>query len=151
MSDLYDNDILTWSERQAALLRRVASGELVYDQVDWENVIGEIDCVGGSEVRAVASALRNAMQHKLCLLGWPNAPAAAHWQAEVRAALAEAADDFTESMRAKSDLAAIDRLARLGVERHVVDEGAPKVPLPDTCPWTLDGLLAEGKAALSRP
>jgi hypothetical protein len=26
MSDLYETDILTWSERQAALLRRVAAG-----------------------------------------------------------------------------------------------------------------------------
>ena len=35
----YDTDILIWSERQAALLRRVAAGERVNDQVDWENVI----------------------------------------------------------------------------------------------------------------
>ena len=42
MSD-YDTDILTWSERQAALLRRVGVGEKVNDQVDWENVIEEIE------------------------------------------------------------------------------------------------------------
>ena len=29
MSDLYDTDIVTWSERQAELLRRRAAGELV--------------------------------------------------------------------------------------------------------------------------
>ena len=38
MSDLYEDDILLWSERQAALLRRMAAGERLNDQVDWENV-----------------------------------------------------------------------------------------------------------------
>jgi hypothetical protein len=146
MSDLYDTDTLQWSEQQARLLRRVAAGELVND-VDWDNVIEEIESVGRSELRAVTSALRNAMQHKLYLLGWPNASPAARWQAEVRTILAQAADDFTESMRAKIDLAAHYRLARLGVARHIVDEGAPAAPLPDTCPWTLDEMLAEGRAA----
>jgi hypothetical protein len=28
MSDLYDSDIVTWSDRQADLLRRVAAGEV---------------------------------------------------------------------------------------------------------------------------
>jgi hypothetical protein len=37
MSD-YDTDLLLWSGRQADLLRRVAAGERVNDQVDWENV-----------------------------------------------------------------------------------------------------------------
>jgi hypothetical protein len=38
MSD-YDTDLLTWSERQAALLRRRAAGELMNDaEIDWANV-----------------------------------------------------------------------------------------------------------------
>jgi Domain of unknown function DUF29 len=43
MSDLYDTDILAWSKRQADLLRRVAAGERVNDQVDWGNVAEEIE------------------------------------------------------------------------------------------------------------
>jgi hypothetical protein len=31
MSELYDEDVLLWSERQARLLRRRAAGELVND------------------------------------------------------------------------------------------------------------------------
>src|SRR5690348_4666817 len=42
MSD-YDTDILTWSERQAALLRRRAAGELINDaDLDWLNIAEEI-------------------------------------------------------------------------------------------------------------
>ncbi len=43
MSDLYDADIVTWSERQADLLRRRAAGELVNDaEMDWSNIAEEI-------------------------------------------------------------------------------------------------------------
>jgi hypothetical protein len=57
MADIYDEDILLWSEQQAELLRRMAQGDRVNDQVDWENVAEEIVDVGRSELRAVASYL----------------------------------------------------------------------------------------------
>ena len=41
-SDLYDDDILWWSEQQAELLRRVAAGERVNDQL-----VEEIESGGG--------------------------------------------------------------------------------------------------------
>jgi len=46
MSDLYGDDILLWSKQQAELLRRMAAGERVDDQVDWPNVIEKIESVG---------------------------------------------------------------------------------------------------------
>ncbi len=49
MSD-YDADVLQWSEHQAALLRRAAAGERVND-LDWPNIIEEIESVGRSETR----------------------------------------------------------------------------------------------------
>jgi hypothetical protein len=61
MSDLYDADILEWSERQAALLRRVAAGERVNDTApDWPNIIEEIESVGRSQLSAVRSLLTQA-------------------------------------------------------------------------------------------
>jgi chromosome segregation ATPase len=42
-SDLYGEDILLWSERQGGLLRRLAAGESVSDQVDWPHVVDEIE------------------------------------------------------------------------------------------------------------
>ncbi len=57
MSDLYGDDILLWSERQAALLRRMGAGERVNDLVDWENVAEEIESVG--ERRSVLDILKD--------------------------------------------------------------------------------------------
>jgi hypothetical protein len=46
--DLYDTDIVLWSEQQAAALRRRAANE-----IDWENVAEEIEAV----VRASSTPL----------------------------------------------------------------------------------------------
>jgi Domain of unknown function DUF29 len=47
--DLYDRDVLAWSQHQAELLRRTGRGERV-NHVDWENVAEEIEDVGRSEL-----------------------------------------------------------------------------------------------------
>ena len=57
MSDLYDGDILRWSEHQAGLLRRLAAGELVNDsELDWSNIAEEIEDVGSSVARGRIAA-----------------------------------------------------------------------------------------------
>jgi hypothetical protein len=72
MSDLYEDDILLWSERQADLLRRRAAGELVNDAaLDWLNVADEIEDVGRSEFRSCRSLLRQALRHMLKAEVWP--------------------------------------------------------------------------------
>ena len=77
--DLYDRDALAWSERQAALLRRVARGERVND-VDWDHVVEEIEDVGISELNAVQSHLEQILVHLLKLRGWPEVGADQHWR-----------------------------------------------------------------------
>jgi Domain of unknown function DUF29 len=58
MSDLCDADILAWSERQGALLRRIAAGDRVNDaDLDWPNIAEEIEDVGRSERRRGGSAV----------------------------------------------------------------------------------------------
>jgi len=48
-SDLYGEDIRLWSETQGDLLRRLAAGEAVTDQVDWRHVIEEVEDLGRSD------------------------------------------------------------------------------------------------------
>ena len=141
MSDLYDSDIVTWSERQAELLRRIAAGERINDQVDWENVIEEIDSVGRSETDAVESLLYQAVLHRLKIQGWPESRTVPHWQAEARGALARARRKFRESMRQKIEIAGLYADALVGLPATM--DGLPPQPLPAECPWTLDELLAE--------
>lgn len=49
MSD-YDLDFYAWTQRQGALLRRLAAGERVNDaDLDWPNIAEEIETLGRSE------------------------------------------------------------------------------------------------------
>lgn len=141
MSDLYEADIVEWSEHQAALLRRLAAGERVNDQVDWGNVIEEIESVGNEQVHAVSSLLMQAMAHRLKAIGWPDARDAPNWQADARMFCAQAADRFVPSMRGKLDLARLYRRAVRALP-ETMDGHAPQA-LPAACPWGLDELLAE--------
>jgi Domain of unknown function DUF29 len=62
----YDTDILTWSECQAALLRRRAAGELINDaDLDWSNIAEGIEDVGSNRLHAVKSLLVQALRHML--------------------------------------------------------------------------------------
>jgi hypothetical protein len=132
--DLYWDDTALWSERQSALLRRLAAGERVND-VDWEHVIEEIEDVGRSELRACTSLLSNAIVHLLKVALRPDSDAVPHWRGEVRAFLANARRAFSASMRQKIDL------PDLYAEALEIAE-APARSTPPDCPFVVEELLA---------
>ena len=71
MSDLYDDDVVTWSEKQAELLRRVAAGEPPNETPDWPSIIEEIESVGSDRLHSLRSWLRQALIHMLKAQAWP--------------------------------------------------------------------------------
>ena len=151
--DLYERDILAWSERQAELLRRAANGERVND-VDWPHIVEEIADVGGSELNSVRSYLRQAMIHLIKIHLSPDDLARAHWHVELDAFFDDAANRYTPSMRQRIDVNSIWVRARKTMVRYFSPE-PPARALPEHCPWSLDDLLAGDHdlllAALSAP
>ena len=141
MDDVYHSDILVWSEQQAELLRRLAAGERVNDQRDWENVIEEVESVGREQLHAVESLLSQALVLMLKAQGWPQSRDVENWRADARAFRAQAANRFAPSMRQRIDLARIDRQALHALPQTM--DGQPPLPLPETCPMTLDELLSD--------
>jgi hypothetical protein len=139
MADLYEDDILLWSERQADLLRRLARGERVNDQIDWDNLVEEVESVGRSQLSSVRSLLVQALTHDLKARAWPHAREVPHWHAEARGFRGDAAEAFAPSMRQRID---VEDLYRRALHRlpEVMDDRPPR-PLPESCPFTLDELL----------
>jgi hypothetical protein len=135
----YDTDILLWSEHQAALLRRLAAGERVNDQVDWANVVEEIESVGNEQLHAVESLLVQALRHMLKAEAWPHHRDAPGWRADAIDCRQQAQRRFAPSMRQKLDMERIWRHALRAIPR-TVDEQDP-LPLPEVCPYTLEELL----------
>ena len=130
-SDLYGDDIRLWSERQGDLLRRLAAGESVGDQVDWPHVVDEIehshaqrpdsqDEIGRLRTQlAVAEALAKELRSRLDdlsgKLGDAKAElATAQDEAETATTRAKAAADAEQAIRqADAKRRARGRWARL--------------------------------------
>ena len=142
MSDLYDTDVLLWSEQQAALLRRRAAGEQVNEEIDWANVIDEVESAGSEQLHAVESFLVQSLAHMLKAEAWPLARDAAHWQAEARRFRGDAAARFAPSMRQRINVENLYRRALRAVP-DTIDGTPPPQTIPALCPVTLDELLSE--------
>lgn len=137
--DDYDTDLLTWSERQAALLRRMAKGERVNDQVDWKNVAEEIEAVGISQKREVRSRLAVLCQH---LLKWAFQPElqSRSWRTTILVQRQELLDVLKDSPSLRPFAAQVlpDAYAA-GRERAENETGVTK--LPEASPWSVEEIM----------
>jgi hypothetical protein len=141
MSD-YDTDILIWSEHQADLLRRRAAGELVNEaELDWSNIAGEIEDAGSNRLHAVESLLVQALRHLLKAEAWPLSRDVPNWRADAIDFRRQARRRFVPSMRQKIDLASLYADA-IAATPNMMDR-QPPLPVPPTCPMTLDELLSD--------
>jgi hypothetical protein len=145
--DLYERDILAWSETQASLLRRMARGERV-NELDWEHVAEEIEDVGISELHAVESYLELILVHLLKLRTWPAGDSVSHWRAEIESFQGNAERRFAPSMARRIDL---PRLYGRAVRQVAILSGGTRPSgWPERCPCTLDELLQEDGAVLEQ-
>ncbi len=139
MGELYDTDVLEWSEHQARLLRQHAAGEVSNEAPDWPNIIEEIESVGRSQLNAVRSLLRQALIHDLKCEAWPLVSYVPHWRAEALRFRVDAADAFSPSMRQHIDVAQLYKGALRLLPESI--DGLQPLPVPQVCPVTLDELL----------
>ena len=137
---LYERDFLVWSERQADLLRRLATGERVNADLDWGNLVEEVEDLGRSELHTVVSLLSRALEHLLKLKAWSASRDAEHWRGEAMTFLSDAADRWTPSMRQGIDLGSLYQRSSTLTAATTVD-GQPPAPLPLVNPFTFDDLI----------
>ena len=145
MSDLYDTDFVLWSERQAGLLRRIANGEHINDQVDWANVIEEIESLSRSDRRALRTRVRTILYHLIRLQASPAIAPRAGWLntvIEQRDQLQTVLDD-SPSLLPTVAAAIADELPKARRQAALALTGygeAPTVPL-DQLSYTEDQVL----------
>ncbi|MGI8839223.1 MAG: DUF29 domain-containing protein [Caulobacteraceae bacterium] len=131
MRTAYETDVVAWSREQAALLR---AGRL--SALDVEHIADEVEDVGKSEQRELASRLAVLLAH---LLKWSHQPQrrGRSWEftiREQRRALMlhlEAMPSLAATLRDPRWLAAVwsDALAKAAEETGLTN-------FPETCPWT---------------
>lgn len=144
---LYDSDLLTWSEQQADLLRRVAAGERVNDQVDWENIAEEIEAVGRSERSSLASHVGTVIEHLAKLEASPAVDPRLGWQETI---IRTRGRIDTLVQRDKGLRAALDRVVaeehaaalKLVTSLLALHRETPRVPL-DQIRYTTDQVCGD--------
>ena len=147
MSDLYETDVMEWSEHQAALLRRLAAGERVNDQVDWPNVIEEIETVGRSERTALGSQVNRVILHLMKLEASPATDPRRGWLDtidEARAAIDRILEDSPSLRRelpgiVQAELRRVRKLVQAALDRY---GETPRVPL-DSLGYAADQVIGD--------
>jgi hypothetical protein len=139
MSDLYEDDIVLWSERQGTLLRRYAAGALVDDaELDRPNIAEKIESVGTEQRFVVESLLVQAIVHRLKAEAWPDCRGAPTWRADSVRFRGDGTVRFVPSMRQWLDM---ERIWRRAVRAMPVTIDGVGRASPE-CPFTLDWLIS---------
>ena len=135
----YEKDINAWANEQARLLR---AGR--FDLLDIEHIAGEIEDVGKSEQRELASRVAVLLAH---LLKWQYQPErrGASWEKTIRAQRKEIAYVLDESPSLAPKLQEprwLDMVWARALAQAVSETGLDC--FPEECPWAVqDEILAD--------
>ena len=136
-SSAYDEDFFSWTQDQAAALRR--AGE--HGDLDIEHLAEEIEDLGKRDLREVTSFVRLVFLHLMKIAANPEAQSVPHWRSETRAFARSAADAFSPGMRRLIDVPKFWAEALQALAEDARDLGlAP--PRPRPCPFELGDLLS---------
>jgi hypothetical protein len=142
----YDQDLVLWSREQAAALRAAARGQTNLP-IDFENVAEEIESLGRSDRRALASHITTILEHLMKLDASPAHAPRAGWRRSVIRARQDIALLLKESPSLRASLPEI-------VTQQIVDARElasaaleefgekPIVPL-DSLSYTADQVLED--------
>jgi len=139
----YDQDFFLWTSEQATALRAAAhSGANL--PIDWENVAEEIESLGRSDRREIASRIATIVEHLMKLQSSPAADPRSGWRATVLRERAKIADLLDDSPSLRPQLATIIGRA-MATSRQIVSEqlAAYGEQLGDVADYTEEQVLGD--------
>lgn len=135
---LYETDFYAWTQCQAALLR-----EEEFEQVDWDNLIEEIESLGKSQRQEVRSRLVVLIMYLLKLTYQPQRRSRS-WRVTVITQRADLEPLLHDNPSLRAQLDALVALAYpTAVKKAAAETGLGKHVFPSECPWTLSQMLDE--------
>ena len=134
----YEGDVVAWAQQQARLLRAHQ-----FDALDIEHIAEEIEDVGKSEQRELASRMAVLLVH---LLKWQRQPErrGSSWEATIRHQRERVVRRLERTPSLKSSLTDPDWWADAWGDARMEtarETGIGFDALPDHCPWTADEVL----------
>ncbi len=138
MSTLHDTDFVAWTEQQARLLR-----ERRFEELDVDELLEEIEDMGGSERRALESRLAELLLH---LLKWKYQPArrTRSWRVSIAKQRVGIERVLRQNPSLKASLEARYVDAYADARRlAAVETGLQRETFPPECPFQREDALAE--------
>jgi hypothetical protein len=135
----YESDFYGWTQEQANLLRSDRLGE-----IDFENLIEEVESMGRSEKRALESAIGRLLQH---LLKWKFQPTfrCRSWELSIGNHRDEAQEEIDENPSLKPKLEEIyPKAYKKAMAWAELETGIDRKAFPDECPWTFGQAMTPG-------
>ena len=136
MGTNYEQDIVAWANEQAALLR---AGKL--SAIDIEHIAEEIEDVGKSEQRELASRMAVLLAH---LLKWQFQPGrhGSSWQRTIKEQRRAIGVALRKTPSLKNSLNDTDWITSAWADAvsKAIDETGLDL-FPDTCPWSMQQAL----------
>ena len=137
VSNLYETDFVLWIDQTAQLLRSGA-----FDQVDWENVIEEIESLGRSDKRSLESQVTRVLMHML-KLDYQTERRSNSWRGSIVEGRTQIKGLLRDSPSLKPYLAEVfDQCYQDVVEQAIAETSLPVDTFPADCPYTVDEVLA---------
>lgn len=133
---LYETDFLQWLETTAEQLKAQD-----YTNVDWENLIDEIETMGRSERRSLKSNLVIVLMH---LLKWQYQPTrqSGSWKGSIAEHRRRLRNELKDSPSLKPYLEEVfDECYADAVEQAIAETDLPTETFPRSCPYTISATL----------
>ena len=146
MGSMYDQDLVRWSEEQARALRAAADAGW-NAPIDWEDVAEEIESLGRSDRRALASHIAVVIEHLLKLQASPASMPARGWKDRIVRARREIERLLAESPSLRREIAGIIAQdlpdVHVGAHRPLQDYGEQPVIDLDQVTYSEDQVLGD--------
>lgn len=141
MNTRYETDVVAWAYEQAALIR---AGR--FDQLDLKHIAEEIEDVGKSEQRELASRMSVLLMH---LLKWQFQPQkrAMSWTLTIKEQRRLSVRRIAKTPSLSPMLVDPEWIDDIWVDAKALAEketGIDQGTLPEVCPWAMADALAEG-------
>ena len=136
MNLLYERDFSLWIDQQVELLRARK-----FEQIDLENIIEEIECMGGNLRRELRSRIENIIMHLLKCQYQPEHKSGS-WLGtlrEQRSCIGELLEDNPSLKRLVNG--AVSKRYGTAVARAADETGLERKAFPAKCPYSADDVL----------
>ena len=136
LKNLYEIDEHLWLEETIKILK-----EKCLDELDWENLIGELESLSKKDKNRVSSFLEQIIRHSLLLQYWiiEQERNKNHWRAEILGFRTQLRKYLTTNLH--NYLANELNIIYQDALGYVREKTGFSVDFPEECPYTLEQLL----------